>query len=92
MQRVTLPNITDLNGTSNTFLAVEAGEAVPWTMPDELPFDPKKPPKLGGHFPGGFLALMCDGTVRFVSKDIPPETIAKAVNYRNTIPFSLDKP
>src|SRR5262249_27686727 len=39
------------DGTSNTLGVVEAGEAVPWTKPDELPYDPKAPlPKLGGLF------------------------------------------
>src|SRR2546430_1113440 len=29
------------DGTSNTLLIVEAGEAVPWTKPDELPYNPQ---------------------------------------------------
>ena len=33
--------ITD--GTSNTIMAVEAKEAVPWTKPDDLSFDPAAP-------------------------------------------------
>ena len=36
------------DGTSNTILIVEAEDAVPWTKPDELPFDPKKRPSQAG--------------------------------------------
>src|SRR5262249_32419129 len=39
------------DGTSNTILVIHAGEAVPWTKPDELEYDPNKPlPPLGGMF------------------------------------------
>src|SRR5262249_43882560 len=42
------------DGTSATFLVVEAGEAVPWTKPADLTYDPKEPlPPLGGIFRGG---------------------------------------
>src|SRR5205807_1793185 len=36
------------DGTSNTILIVEAGEAVAWTRPEDVPYSPKKDlPKLG---------------------------------------------
>jgi hypothetical protein len=55
--------ITD--GLSNTAAVVEAGESVPWTCPDDLPFDPKKDlPKLGGLFDGDFHVAFADGSVR----------------------------
>src|SRR5262249_8443136 len=38
------------DGTSNTFLVVEAGEAVPWTKPQDARYDGKALPKLGGLF------------------------------------------
>ena len=41
----TLFSIPD--GTSNTFLFVEAGDAVPWTKPDELAFDWTGPATIG---------------------------------------------
>jgi hypothetical protein len=57
------PDITD--GTSNTFLFVEATHAVPWTSPDDLKYDPNKPfPAMGGRFNKEFLTIFCDGSLR----------------------------
>src|SRR5262249_28595600 len=56
------------DGTSQTILTVEAEEAVPWTKPDELPFDvkdeKKELPRLG--LPGNELIMvgLADGSVR----------------------------
>jgi hypothetical protein len=61
-QGVPLTDFTD--GLSQTILVAEAGEAVPWTKPDELPFAPGRPlPALGGVFGGGFDAAMADASV-----------------------------
>jgi sulfur carrier protein ThiS len=61
-----LVNFAD--GTSNTFMVIEAQESVIWTKPDELEYDPKKDVNsLGTHTDGGFLALMGDGSVQFFS-------------------------
>jgi hypothetical protein len=80
-QRLRYPaSFTD--GTSNTIMYVEAARTVPWTKPEDLPFDPdpKKPlPKLGGHFRGGFNASMCDGSVRFLRKTISDATLRAAI-------------
>jgi hypothetical protein len=71
------------DGTSCTVLIVEAAEAVPWTKPDELLYDPDKPlPKLGGRFKEGFLAGMADGTARLVPYDTP-EKVLRALITRN---------
>jgi Protein of unknown function (DUF1559) len=57
------------DGTSNTFLVVEAGKAVPWSKPDDLEFDPDKPlPRLGGVFNNGFHAMVADGSMHFVKQ------------------------
>ena len=71
------------DGLDKTILIVEAGEAVPWTKPEELDYDPGKPlPKLGGQFPDGFYALFADGKVRFIPRDTDERAI-RAMITRN---------
>ena len=57
---------------SNTILCVEAGadKAVPWTKPEDLPFDPEKPlAALGKVSPKGFIAAFFDGTCEQLKVD-----------------------
>jgi hypothetical protein len=57
-------------------MVVEAGEAVPWTKPEELNYDPKKTlPKLGGLCKDGFHALFADGAVYFLKKKIDADVL-----------------
>jgi hypothetical protein len=77
------------DGTSNTIMVVEAGKPVIWTKPDDLPFHPDKAlPKLGGLFPDGFHAALCDGSVRFIRRTVPPATLRLLIirNDGNVIP------
>jgi hypothetical protein len=79
--QVSLADIAKGDGLSYTILVVEAGDAVPWSKPADLPYVPDQPlPPLGGLFPGqagiaglgnkpGFHALFADGSVRFFTKD-----------------------
>lgn len=61
-----------LTGEEETILFVEAGEPVPWTKPDYLPYDPEKPlPELRGLFRNGFRSCLVWGTYRFIDKDMP---------------------
>jgi len=63
-QKVTIATIFD--GTSNTLMIAEAAKPVTWTKPDDLEYDGKVVPKLGGMFDGKFHAAFCDGhVVRF---------------------------
>jgi hypothetical protein len=49
----------------------EAAEAVPWTKPADIPFDPKKAvPKLGGEFGFAFHAGVGDGTAALIRTSI----------------------
>ena len=68
------PSFADVfDGTSNTILAVEAKRDIPWTKPEDIPFDPKAaPPEVGGFTPDGFDALLGDGSVRHIKKSINP--------------------
>src|SRR5260370_36821594 len=79
---VTLADFKD--GTSNTFKIIEAWDQVPWTKPDELPFDPDGPlPRLGGIMKdGSFRAALADGSVHIIRKGTSEETI-RALITRN---------
>jgi hypothetical protein len=71
---------TFLDGTSNTILVVEASKPVPWTKPDDIPYDPQKPlPKLGLGAPEGFTVCMADGTPRLVSPKVSEKTLRAAI-------------
>ena len=64
-----IEDITD--GLSNTIMIVEAEEAVPWTKPEDVTYDPKKPlPRFGGLFKDGFHAAFADGSVRFIKTGV----------------------
>jgi len=67
---ISIAGITD--GTSNTFMVVEAGKAVPWTKPEDVPFDPAQPlPPLGGRFTRIINVLFAEGSVRAIQSDNP---------------------
>jgi prepilin-type processing-associated H-X9-DG protein len=70
-QDVAIADVTD--GTSNTLMIIEAKEAVPWTKPESLPFDPKAAASrhgAGSPHAGGFNACFADGAVRFLKNTI----------------------
>lgn len=71
------------DGTSNTFLIVEAGEPVPWTKPEELLYAAEQPlPRLEGPFKDGFRAAFADGHVRFIERQTS-EALIRGLITRN---------
>lgn len=73
-KKLTLVGITD--GTSNTVAIVTAAEAVPWTKPEGIAFDPKKDVTPLLKFLGGRSNVtMFDGSVRPLRKGIKEETL-----------------
>jgi Protein of unknown function (DUF1559) len=68
------------DGTSNTFLIVEAGNPVLWTKPEDLPFDPHGPlPDLTGIHRDYFRASLADASVRNISRRISEKTLRAAI-------------
>jgi hypothetical protein len=76
-----LGRIADImDGTSNTILAAEADEAVPWTKPDELAYDPTKPVPKSGFFADDYChVLMSDGQVRRLKKGVPEKVLRNLI-------------
>ncbi len=62
------------DGTSYTLLIGETRRCVPWTKPEDLPFDMSVPLSgLGSyHLKNGFNVLLADGQVRFVKNTVSP--------------------
>jgi hypothetical protein len=73
------PKVTDFaDGTAQTFLIVEASEAVPWTKPADLVYDAKKPlPKLG--FEDRVYLVLADGSAHFIQKTVPEAVFRAAI-------------
>jgi Protein of unknown function (DUF1559) len=66
-----------------TLMIVEAAHPVPWTKPEDVPYDEAKPlPKLGGQFEDGAYAGFADGSARFLSRRIAPETLRALITQR----------
>jgi hypothetical protein len=73
---VRIADIAD--GTSNTIMVVEGSNAsaVDWTKPEVFVPDDANPTKgLTGLRPGGFNALFCDASVRFISQTVDPQLL-----------------
>jgi hypothetical protein len=90
--------LTIPDGTLHTIVAVEAGEPVPWTRPEDVPFaicldvkqgeEPKAPRllgKLGGMFDGDFHMVMFYGNVHFVRRDAPWDKLWPFIGRANGI-------
>src|SRR5262245_2962002 len=77
-KKVTFAAITD--GTSNTLMVAEAAKPVIWTKPDDLVFNGKELPALGGMFDGKFHAAFCDGSVERFRKGVNEKTLRRLID------------
>lgn len=87
---LTFAQITD--GLSNTILAVRSApeKAVIWTKPDDLQLDPAQAAALlGAERETDFLAVLFDGSVRKIPKDVDPETLKAALTRAGGEPATL---
>ncbi len=82
-----------LDGSANSLMVIEAAEPVPWTKPEDLPYDAKKPlPKLGGVFKNGtFNALFGDGHVRTIGRKCDEQTLRYIITIRDGNPVDLTR-
>lgn len=68
------------DGSSNTLLLVEARREIPWTMPEDVPYDPQKPfPQLGGFDEAGYHVAFVDGSVRFL-EEVDEQTLRALIS------------
>jgi len=79
------------DGTSNTFLVAEAAKPVVWTRPDDLSFDGKDVPALGGLFDGKFHAALADGSVSRYRKGIDPVVLKLLIDPADGNPLPADR-
>jgi prepilin-type processing-associated H-X9-DG protein len=92
-ENATLDAIDQANGCGHTLLVVEASDAVPWTKPDELAYDPTQPlPLLGPPNLTQFMALFADGHVQTFRKDVSPAILRQMIEWTNRQPFPLPQP
>jgi hypothetical protein len=83
-------SITD--GTSNTILIIEAGNPVPWTKPEDLPYAADRPlPKLGGLYPDVFHAAFADGGVHTLTKKYDEKHLRFAITSNGGEVMEMEK-
>jgi hypothetical protein len=86
----TFMDVTD--GTSNTLMVVEAKRDIPWTKPEDIPFDPNGPlPQLGGLTADGFNTAFGDGSVRFIKHTINPHVLKALITRAGGEVISADQ-
>jgi RNA polymerase sigma factor (sigma-70 family) len=87
--RIRMTDVPD--GLSQTLLVVEAGSSVPWTKPQDLPYNSKKAlPKLG-VFPEVIQAVFADGAVHGLRPDFDEQEMRKAIVRNDGEELNLDK-
>jgi len=77
------------HGAVDKIIVVEAGpdKAVPWTKPEDLPFDPDDPLAALGNIPDDvFLVLFSDGSVHQFRRDIDVKTLRGMIHLQDDAP------
>jgi hypothetical protein len=69
----------DIGGLAKWILVIEAAEAVPWTKPDELAYDPAGPLPQLSKVAGGPRALMGDTSIRTLDPNMPAAELRKLI-------------
>jgi hypothetical protein len=83
-------DVTD--GVGWTLMVVEAAEPVPWTKPEDVRYHRGKPlPKIGGQFKDGAYAAFADGSARFLSSKVAPETLHALISRGDGEVITFDK-
>jgi hypothetical protein len=83
------------DGPTLTLLAVESSNPVPWSKPEDIPFDKHKDvPNFGSAYGGRPWAVLLDGKVRVLDLGkIRPDTLKYAINPNDgTVPGDDWKP
>jgi hypothetical protein len=80
------------DGTTATILLVEAKRNIPWTKPEDIPYDRTKPlPAFGGFAGDKFLALFADCvTVRQLSLELGEKTLRGLIGRDDRTAIDLD--
>ena len=90
-RQLSLQQISNADGCSNTVLVVEAAEPVTWSKPEDLIYSPAQPlPQLGGISSLGFYALFADGSVHWFPKDIDEKTIRAVITWNGGEKVALE--
>ena len=80
-----------LDGTSNTILYVEGAEKVTWSQFNEYKYDPNGPlPALGHPKRDTFAAVMVDGSVHQIRKNMSPATLRNLITRNDGLAVGND--
>ncbi len=88
--KLRLSNIHD--GAAITLAVVDAGSAVPWTKPEDLPFQLDQPlPPVGGSFKDGFNLVCLDGSVFSVARSFDERLLKALITRDGGEPIDIDQ-
>jgi len=77
-----------IDGTSITVAIVEAKRSIPWSKPEDIPYDANQPlPKLGGFFDDGFHVGFLDSSVVFLPNDFDEKTLRAMITHASREPL-----